>query len=114
MGGANGAQPTIHTAPSRDEIWAGRHQTGCHMYSTGATQFGTAQNTWNGKGQGHVDINASFVHSIQRREIMTFMHAAATVLFVFVSYQLSLDLVFINWFHYNPDQRILRNSCFVI
>ena len=42
MSGANGALPTIHRVPSRDEIWAGRHQKGCYTYSTGATQFGTA------------------------------------------------------------------------
>ena len=29
--------------PSNDEIWAGRHQTGCNTYSMHVVQFGTAQ-----------------------------------------------------------------------
>ena len=40
-----GSSLTIHTASSRDEIWAVRHQEGYYTYSTGATQFETAHSS---------------------------------------------------------------------
>ena len=39
------APPLQQLASSRDEIWAMRHQEGCYTYSTGVTQFRTAQKT---------------------------------------------------------------------
>ena len=38
-----GSSLTICIVSSRDKIWAVRLQEGYHTYSTGATQFGTAQ-----------------------------------------------------------------------